>query len=543
MQLNVLLRGQSNAGLLVRSPDYNQIATVAQQLLGFDGVTNKINLLENDSSATNNNTVVGGTAFIGDWIQPVNGNWQNGWTDVSLENGLLNYINQMPAAEKAAPTAILWLQNENDSTNSSLTTAEWMSGVQFEAQQVRQALGQTAATTPYVFVNAIPYGDNLVPTVNQGIKDGMELLAANPTFHATVGAQNNDVNMDYGQTGFYGGPHMGVDDANQLDLRLARSIAQEFAQYALPGSPVALGQVDAYGPEAVAAQLVAPTQVLVTAALDKAPLSSTLSTDAANGVGWSIIDNGQTLNATSAQVTSGNQVLLTFGGAVPSDAGSTLFYTYGYGRLATNGNDPGLNNAVYDTQKMPIWGPASGLHVTNAAQAGSFTEQNLVTGASATLAGNTSSVAGYQSEFVAIAPDTVQVMANTPSAFLVGGQGQDVLWATSGNNLLDAGQGTALMIGGSGADHFVIDASGPATWDAIANFHAGDTVVIWGATPGTSQLSWADASGNQAVLTVTGGGATSAGISFVNTTAAQAQQFAVGGGTAGGMNYLTITHT
>ena len=66
MQLNVLLRGQSNAGLLVRSPDWGNVATEIEQLLGFNGTTDTVNLLEKDSSPTNNNTVIGGTAFIGD---------------------------------------------------------------------------------------------------------------------------------------------------------------------------------------------------------------------------------------------------------------------------------------------------------------------------------------------------------------------------------------------------------------------------------------------------------------------------------------------
>lgn len=145
-----------------------------------------------------------------------------------------------------------------------------------------------------MFVNAIPYGDNLIPAVNQGIRPGMELFAADPTFHATVGAQADDMNMDYGQTGSYGGPHINPADSNLVDQRLAVSIAQAFAQYALPGSPVATGTVDGYGPEVMAAQHVGSNQVLVTTATDHAALNATLSTDAANGVGWSIIDNGQT---------------------------------------------------------------------------------------------------------------------------------------------------------------------------------------------------------------------------------------------------------
>ena len=100
MELNVLLRGQSNAELLVRSPDWGSVATEIQSLPGFDGTANSVNLLENDSSTANNNTVVGGTAFIGDWVQPVNGAWQNGWTDNTLETGLLNFIAALPADQR-----------------------------------------------------------------------------------------------------------------------------------------------------------------------------------------------------------------------------------------------------------------------------------------------------------------------------------------------------------------------------------------------------------------------------------------------------------
>jgi hypothetical protein len=542
MELNVLLRGQSNAGLLARSPDWGNVATTIEQLLGFDGVTDTVNLLEKDSDSANDNTAVGGTAFIGDWVQPVNGNWQDGWSNNVLEQGLLNFIAGLPADQKAAPTAVVWLQNETDSTNPSLTAAEWTSAVSFEAQQVRQALGQSAATVPYVFVNAIPYGDNLIDSVNQAIKLSMAQMAADPGFNATVGAQADDVNMDYGQDGTYGGPHMAVADSNAVDQRLAVAIAQDFAAYALPGSPVAAGTVDAYGPEVAGALQIGPNQVLVTAALDHAGLRSALSADAANGVGWSIFDGGTTLPASGAQVVDSSHVLLTFPSAVPADGGAWLYYAYGYGRLATGESDPGQGNAVYDTQRMPIWAPAGGLPVGTGA-AGTFTTTNLATGGSAVLGGSASSIPGYQSEFVAIAPENVAITANTPDAFLVAGPGQDMLTATAGNNLLCAGQQVALMVGGPGSDIFVTDARGGAGWDAIANFHPGDLLVMWGPAPEAAQLGWSQVAG-EAVLSVSGGGIGAAALGFVGLSADQAQHLAIGGGVAeNGASYLTVAWT
>ena len=236
MELNVLLRRQSNADLLSMSSDWPAIANTVQQLLGFDGVTNTVTLLAHSNDGANDNTINGGTAFIGDWVDPAASGWQHGWTDDTLENGLLNYINALPAATKAAPTAVVWrLHNEYDSTNASLTTAEWMSAVKFEAQQVRAALGQSAATVPYLFVNAIPYNGS-IDTVNQAIKLGMQQLAADPSFNAAVGVQADDLNMDgtyfgaNGTPGSYGGGHMSAPDISLVAGRLARAIAETFAQ-------------------------------------------------------------------------------------------------------------------------------------------------------------------------------------------------------------------------------------------------------------------------------------------------------------------------
>jgi hypothetical protein len=375
MELNVLLRGQSNADLLTMSSDWPTIATTVEQLLGFDGVTNTVNLLASSNSGSNNNTIDGGTAFIGDWVQPASGGWQSGWANNTYETGLLNYINALPAAEKAAPTAVVWLHNEYDSTNPALTTAEWMSAVQFDAEEVRQALGQSAVTVPYMFVNAIPYGGGSplgsyqIAAVNQAIKVGMQTLAASATFDAVVGVQADDVNMDgtyyniVRNPGDYGGPHFSSSDANLIDARIARAVAQTFAQYALPGSPIASGQFDAFGPQATAAQKVGTNQVVVTATLDHASLSAVLSADAAAGLGWSILDGSQTILATAAQVTDATHVLVTFAGTVPTDSTARLYYAFGYGRLGTGEGDAGQGNAIYDTQQMPIYTAATGVPI------------------------------------------------------------------------------------------------------------------------------------------------------------------------------------
>jgi hypothetical protein len=544
MELNVLLRGQSNAFYLTQSPDWPGLSAQIEQLLGFNGAQDSVNLLASWNDPNGKNTINAGTAFIGDWLTPVGGNWINGWTNNTLEQGLLNYINALPAVEKSAPTALVWLHNEYDSTNPALTTPEWMSAVQDEASQVRQALGQSASTTPYVFVNAIPYGSGSIDSINQAIKLGMEKFSADPLFHATVGVQADDVSMDFGQTGFFGGPHMDAADGNRLVHRLAVSVAETFSQYARAGSPVATGQVDGFGPEVTTALNVGSNQVLLTVANDRATLNPGLSGDAAAGVGWSITDGASTLHATAARVVDASHVLLSFASTVPTDGSAIVYYAYGYGRLAASDSDPGVGTAIYDTQQMPIWTPATGVSLWQGAGQGGYFEQNNTTGNVAQMQGFTSVDPAYQSEFVALAVDSVSVVATSPNAFLTTGDAIDALVATSGNNLLCAGQHNALLIGGSnGHDTFVADASGPAIWDVILNFHAGDILLLWGAQSAqASQFSWSDDAGS-ALLTVTGGGIHLGQVVFQGVTVQQATAFSHLSGSGGGMSYSGLVGT
>ena len=79
MDLNVVMRGQSNAFLMV-SGDLGGVGArvmidETQRLLGFDGVNDRV--LLDDWYTPNQVTVLGATAFIGDWVaHDANGAWQ-----------------------------------------------------------------------------------------------------------------------------------------------------------------------------------------------------------------------------------------------------------------------------------------------------------------------------------------------------------------------------------------------------------------------------------------------------------------------------------
>jgi hypothetical protein len=94
------------------------------------------------------------------------------------------------------------------------------------------------------------------------------------------------------------------------------------------------GVVNDLGPQVVAARLAGANQVAVQISFNAAQSLRTLDADAAAGVGWSAIGNGADtrVNATSAQLTGTDTLLLTFSSPLPADA--KLYYGYGYGRLA-----------------------------------------------------------------------------------------------------------------------------------------------------------------------------------------------------------------
>ncbi|MFC7555956.1 hypothetical protein ACFQU7_32600 [Pseudoroseomonas wenyumeiae] len=144
MDLNILVRGQSNAQIMMDAEgDAGQRALVqrVEQLLGFDGVQNRVQLIYGHPSA-DSATVTPGTALMTDWLNPVNGDWRQGWNIGAQEAALLNFVHAQPATTRGNPTAVLWLHNEYDAIRGDVTEAMWTSALQFEAGLLRQALGQ-----------------------------------------------------------------------------------------------------------------------------------------------------------------------------------------------------------------------------------------------------------------------------------------------------------------------------------------------------------------------------------------------------------------
>jgi hypothetical protein len=200
----------------------------------------------------------------------------------------------------------------------------------------------------------------------------MEDLSADPSFGALVGARALDIDMGFKfwnetTTLNHGAAHMSEQDTVQTALRLARSLAEEWAEYARPGSPVALagGDIADAGPEVVGAALQGPDTLLVKVAHDRSAGFAALDPDAAAGTGWSVRGaGGGVATADRVEVLSADTLEVHFTAALPADG--LLYYGHGYGRLAEY-DQPGRGNAVYDQDGMPLWTPAQGVRIDAAA--------------------------------------------------------------------------------------------------------------------------------------------------------------------------------
>jgi hypothetical protein len=74
MNLNVILRGQSNAALFGEADNgavLQRLGDDVERLLGFDGRADTVTVHFRSGEWGEANTVNGGTAFLRDWIPPV----------------------------------------------------------------------------------------------------------------------------------------------------------------------------------------------------------------------------------------------------------------------------------------------------------------------------------------------------------------------------------------------------------------------------------------------------------------------------------------
>ncbi|WP_353213331.1 hypothetical protein [Rhodovarius sp.] len=139
------------------------------------------------------------------------------------------------------------------------------------------------------------------------------------------------------------------------------------------------------------------------------------------------------------------------------------------------------------------------------------------------------------------------VIGTRVADFINAGAGDDAVNAGTGDDVIDGGSGSNFLTGGAGADSFFVDgraAATASTWSTIADFQAGDRLVIWGNQPGVSKFNWvasAGASGYQGATLhcdLDGNGLVDTSVTFSGLT--QAQLPTPGYGSVEGYDYIFI---
>lgn len=363
LQLDLILRGQSNAVLLAELEGWagaGRLVAQVEELLGFDGANDRVRLVY-DRDGQGGETAYPGTAFLGDWKLRDGEGWRLGEEGSGFQAALRDYR----ADGMGEATAILWMHSEYDSRDPALSSESWMSAVRADAALTRGALGREV---PYLFVAAHPYGDG-TDTGHQAIRAGMERLAADAAFDARIAARVPDLDVSYDdldgnwRTTEYGFAHITPQDAMLIANRAARAVAEQWAEFARPGSWVAQlgGDIASDGPRVVAATALDAMRLQVDVRHDATTGFAPLSAGAEAGLGWSVaLPDGRRLEASGAAVLDEDSLVVSF--AEPLPAGAVLDYAWGIGRTAAPGG-PGQGHAITDPTWLPVWTPAEGVRI------------------------------------------------------------------------------------------------------------------------------------------------------------------------------------
>ena len=145
--------------------------------------------------------------------------------------------------------------------------------------------------------------------------------------------------------------------------------------------------------------------------------------------------------------------------------------------------------------------------------------------------------------------DTTLAIVAQQSGILISSQAPETaIQLQGGTNVVDMKQGSAFLVSGTGTDTFIAHVDQPqVTWNTIANFHTGDSIILYGFTHGVSTQSWdanagaAGYTGATLRLDIDGNGTTDASLTFAGKTTADTAHFNTQYGSVGGSNYLSIT--
>jgi len=131
----------------------------------------------------------------------------------------------------------------------------------------------------------------------------------------------------------------------------------------------------------------------------------------------------------------------------------------------------------------------------------SFTVTDQTSGQQVFTAGDKYSgpVQGLDQQLILVTPDNLNITATSPNVFIRTGGGTDAIDVSraNGNNVIDAGEGSSFLTGGTGKDTFFLDDRNLTsdTYSTIVNFHAGDNITIFGVNATDFRLTTLDNQG------------------------------------------------
>lgn len=151
-------------------------------------------------------------------------------------------------------------------------------------------------------------------------------------------------------------------------------------------------------------------------------------------------------------------------------------------------------------------------------------------------------------QYVSVTPDSLNIAAASPNYFIHTGSGNDAVQLLGGTNVVDAGTGSNFLTSGTGRDSLLLDTRGAASdiWDTVSRFHSGDTATVFGISPGTASLSWADGQGTPGATGLTlhasVAGRPMASLTLAGFTTADlaANRVATSFSSVGGVSYLWV---
>ena len=212
----------------------------------------------------------------------------------------------------------------------------------------------------------------------------------------------------------------------------------------------------------------------------------------------------------------------------------------GFGGIATDARTAVTVANAADTSDLVHFPLSSSQTVLTSTATGSSTYAQVETYAGA--------VDNVQSQFIYDGAAPLAIVAQQPGMLIRSQADATAVQLLGGNNVLDMSRGSSFLVSGPGRDVFLFHADQPhETWNTVVNFHAGDSVTLWGFKAGTSTDWWVPSAGaaNYTGATlradINADGRIDSSVTFAGKTLADTAHFTLQTGNVAGADYLQIT--